>query len=283
MKGPRAAGLDGYCKAFFTQEGKILARLATKAALKEMPTLAEVLRAEAERIAAVLDGEGAALGRTHHGAAATRTRHRRALCPRQAPARRARLRRPDRGDTALLESATAPHGCSTSSTAASIMCWSTRPRTPTRPMGSDLAADRGILRRLRRGRPHRTVFAVGDTKQSIFGFQRADPRKLKEMRAIFVDRTRSIQRELRQVHLESRSARPRPCSTPWTGCSPSPMHARPSDADDGEIVHLTAREGQPGRVEVVARGRGAAERYRHDRSRAGAPIPLQPLMNASRT
>ena len=31
----------------------------------------------------------------------------------------------------------------------------------------------------------RTVFAVGDTKQSIFGFQRADPRKLAEMRDWF--------------------------------------------------------------------------------------------------
>src|SRR5262249_28091613 len=32
---------------------------------------------------------------------------------------------------------------------------------------------------------NRTIFAVGDTKQSIFGFQRADPRKLAEMRGWF--------------------------------------------------------------------------------------------------
>jgi ATP-dependent helicase/nuclease subunit A len=43
----------------------------------------------------------------------------------------------------------------------------------------------------------RTIFAVGDTKQSIFGFQRADPRKLKEMREWFDERSRSGRQALR--------------------------------------------------------------------------------------
>ena len=37
----------------------------------------------------------------------------------------------------------------------------------------------------------RTIFVVGDTKQSIFGFQRADPAKLAEMRDWFAEQIRS--------------------------------------------------------------------------------------------
>ena len=43
----------------------------------------------------------------------------------------------------------------------------------------------------------RTVFAVGDTKQSIFGFQRADPRKLEEMREWFAEQSRIAEQRLR--------------------------------------------------------------------------------------
>ncbi len=39
---------------------------------------------------------------------------------------------------------------------------------------------------------NRTVFAVGDTKQSIFGFQRADPRKLAEMRLWFEEQSQRV-------------------------------------------------------------------------------------------
>ena len=43
-------------------------------------------------------------------------------------------------------------------------------------MGDRAQADRGILRRRRpRRAAPRTIFAVGDEKQSIFSFQGADP------------------------------------------------------------------------------------------------------------
>ena len=69
----------------------------------------------------------------------------------------------------------------------------------------------------------RTIFAVGDTKQSIFGFQRADPRKLAEMRDSFAEQILLARKALRAGQgSPSPSARPRPCSTPSTGCSARP-------------------------------------------------------------
>ena len=59
----------------------------------------------------------------------------------------------------------------------------------------------------------RTMFAVGDTKQSIFGFQRADPRKLEEMRDWFAEQSRIAVRGFRAgraqclVPLDARGAR----------------------------------------------------------------------------
>ena len=47
----------------------------------------------------------------------------------------------------------------------------------------------------------RTMFAVGDIKQSIFGFQRADPRKLKEMREWFAERSRMADKRFVPVDL----------------------------------------------------------------------------------
>ena len=61
----------------------------------------------------------------------------------------------------------------------------------------------------------RTVFAVGDTKQSIFGFQRADPRKLEEMREWFAEQSRIAEQRIRAgrpqrlVPLDARRARRR--------------------------------------------------------------------------
>src|SRR5581483_4320782 len=47
----------------------------------------------------------------------------------------------------------------------------------------------------------RTIFVVGDTKQSIFGFQRADPAKLAEMRDRFAQRSLLAKRGFAEVPL----------------------------------------------------------------------------------
>ncbi len=69
-----------------------------------------------------------------------------------------------------------PPGCSTSSISASTTCWSTRRRTPARSNGRSRDARRRIHCRAARAASERTLFAVGDEKQSIFSFQGAAPR-----------------------------------------------------------------------------------------------------------
>jgi ATP-dependent helicase/nuclease subunit A len=49
---------------------------------------------------------------------------------------------------------------------------------------------------------HRTVFAVGDTKQSIYSFQRADPDAFLRMRRHFADRVAAAERHWRVVRLD---------------------------------------------------------------------------------
>src|SRR5207244_12278174 len=48
----------------------------------------------------------------------------------------------------------------------------------------------------------RTVFAVGDTKQSIYSFQRADPREFFRMRQHFQDRVTAARQQWNVVPLE---------------------------------------------------------------------------------
>ena len=59
------------------------------------------------------------------------------------------------------------------------------------------------------GRDRRTVFAVGDEKQSIYGFQGAVPEKFSEMRELFGSRFREADKEFLEVglHFSFRSAR----------------------------------------------------------------------------
>ena len=78
-------------------------------------------------------------------------------------------------------------GCSTSSTAASISPDRRGAGHEPGAMGDRARADGGVLRRRRRdasGAP-RTIFAVGDEKQSIFSFQGADPAQFDVNRQLF--------------------------------------------------------------------------------------------------
>lgn len=50
---------------------------------------------------------------------------------------------------------------------------------------------------------HRSLFVVGDEKQSIFSFHGADPKAFREMRDFFAARSQDAQRDFRPVHLET--------------------------------------------------------------------------------
>ncbi len=98
--------------------------------------------------------------------------------------------------------------------------------------------------------PGRTVFAVGDAKQSIYSFQHADPRAFAEMRDHFGASAKAGGVMFRDVglHHSFRSTRP-VLATVDRIFANSP--AREGVADGDEVIrHDTQREGQAGQVEL---------------------------------
>ena len=95
----------------------------------------------------------------------------------------------------------------------------------------------------------RTIFAVGDTKQSIFGFQRADPRKLEEMRLWFDERSRIADRMFVPVGLNV-SFRSTPAVLDAVDWVFGQSDAARGVGEAGTVRHLTSRRNEPGRVEL---------------------------------
>jgi ATP-dependent helicase/nuclease subunit A len=95
----------------------------------------------------------------------------------------------------------------------------------------------------------RTVFAVGDTKQSIFGFQRADPAKLAEMRDWFAERILQARRDFEQVPLTV-SFRSTPAVLDAVDWVFDQADTASGLAEPGEVIHQHSRGQDPGRVEL---------------------------------
>ena len=99
--------------------------------------------------------------------------------------------------------------------------------------------------------PHiRTVFAVGDAKQSIYSFQRADPREFLRMRRHFEERVNAAQQDWRIVPLEISFRAAEPLLRAIDA-----VFLRDSAADgvtlDGAVIrHVASRAGQAGLVEL---------------------------------
>ncbi|MDP2330784.1 MAG: double-strand break repair helicase AddA [Reyranella sp.] len=253
----RHARFDGYCKAFFTREGQILARLATKAAQKAMPDVAEVLLVEAKRIRAAIDrANGAAL--VERTMALLRLGLDIVERYGRAKRRRGALDYDDLivATRRLLENA---------GSAAWVLY---KLDGGLDHVLVDEAQDTNpdqweVIRRLTEeffvvgsgDERNRTIFAVGDTKQSIFSFQRADPRKLAEMHDWFAGRSREKHRDnsarrLKRVDLNVsfRSTAAVLDAVDWvfaTGAA-----AKGLTGPEQEVWHRPSRVGQPGRVEL---------------------------------
>ncbi|MBS0525389.1 MAG: double-strand break repair helicase AddA [Proteobacteria bacterium] len=96
----------------------------------------------------------------------------------------------------------------------------------------------------------RTIFVVGDTKQSIFGFQRADPAKLAEMRDWFAERIQLAQRDFDQVPLTV-SFRSTPAVLDAVDWVFDLADNASGLTEPGEVVvHQHSRGQDPGRVEL---------------------------------
>lgn len=98
-------------------------------------------------------------------------------------------------------------------------------------------------------RPARSLFVVGDEKQSIFSFQRASPETFKTMRATFGKQVSEAQRDWRPVSLEQSFRTSPPVLQLVDRVFADPMAARGVAPDDGTAIrHHSSRRGQAGRV-----------------------------------
>ena len=96
----------------------------------------------------------------------------------------------------------------------------------------------------------RTVFAVGDAKQSIYSFQRADPNAFARMRGHFGSRAESIGQKLRKVDL---SYSFRSVSAVLEAIDAVFAQEAAQDGvlfDEGTMTHRAVRAGQAGLVEL---------------------------------
>ncbi|MBV9555423.1 MAG: UvrD-helicase domain-containing protein, partial [Alphaproteobacteria bacterium] len=95
----------------------------------------------------------------------------------------------------------------------------------------------------------RTVFAVGDSKQSIYGFQRADPLAFGRMRVHFERRVSDADQRWRTVPLEISFRAAEPLLRAVDAVFAMPAAADGVGLDGAAIRHVAARVGQAGVVE----------------------------------
>ncbi len=204
----RAARFEAYLDAFFTKDRKVAARFATKQVEQALPGIAEIMGAEAERLRllrerlnAIRLAEATTALVTLASAILARYQRRKAdhavldyedliLLTRDLLARPGLaawvLFKLDGGlDHLLVDEAqdTNPDQ------------WAV-----VEALTSEFFAGQGAYE-ARGERLPRTVFAVGDGKQSIFGFQRADPREFARMEGVFGKRAVAAERRWAPVAL----------------------------------------------------------------------------------
>ena len=137
----------------------------------------------------------------------------------------------------------------------------------------------------------RTVFAVGDAKQSIFSFQRADPARFIEMRRHFERKVREARQDFRPVTLDI-SFRSTEAVLAAVDATFARAEAAQGVALDGEpIRHRAFRTGQAGLGRAVAAGRAGRAAYARPvgaahraapRERAAAPPRRKPSPRPSK-
>ena len=248
----RAEGLMAYASAFLTDEGKIRNRLATKGAIAALPEAVEILEAEARRLLDLISRLKAA--RLAESSAAILT------LGTEMIERYARLKEShaalDYEDLVLA----ARHLLETPGIAPwvlfkldggidHILVDEAQDTNPAQWKIIELLAEEFFVGEGARPGP-RTVFAVGDVKQSIFSFQGADPEAFVAMRRHFDRRLASLGSVLEEVPLTI-SFR----STEAVLAAVDAIFAQaPAQAgvslDGRPIAHQAARLGQAGHVEL---------------------------------
>ena len=252
----RIGGFEEYSRAFLKKDGDPFAKLATKAVRDSAPEADKSLAEEQTRLLAVR-ARRMALAVMHNSAALIRFGARMLHYYRQEKSARAVL---DYGDqimeTRKLLSAEdiAPwvlykldggldHILVDESQDTSPAQWSV-----IAALAEEFFAGEGAHENSHDAA--RTIFAVGDEKQSIFSFQGADPEALADMRASFRRRVEDARRQWRQVPLD-RSFRSTAAVLGAVDAVFAGPEAAPGVVQPGErMQHEAARIGQGGLVEM---------------------------------
>jgi len=252
----RQSGFDAYCQIFITQDGARRKTLATKPVRDAAPEVTETLATEQDRLLALRERR-MALQVMHNSAALIRFGARMLHYYRQEKSARAVL---DYGDqimeTRKLLSTPdiAPwvlykldggldHILVDESQDTSPAQWSV-----IAALAEEFFAGEGAHENSHEAA--RTIFAVGDEKQSIFSFQGADPDALADMRASFRRRVEDARRQWRDVPLD-RSFRSTAAVLGAVDAVFAGGQAAPGVVNPGERMHHeAARIGQGGLVEM---------------------------------
>ena len=260
--GLRADMFDDYAATLLTQKDEVRKRLATKGALEALPDIEDILGPEATRLLAVRE-RLAAVAVFESTAALLAIGQALLQAYDLLKRRRARL---DYDDLILL----AQDLLARSDQAAWVLfkldggldhilvdeAQDTNPEQWT--VISALAEEFFVGESARSQTSHatRTVFAVGDAKQSIYGFQRADPATFAVSQATFGRRVRAAGEIWRPVELavSFRSTTPVLDLVDQVFADPAArdgliFHDAQGDTG-GEVKHFSFRPGQAGRVEL---------------------------------
>ena len=209
----RAAGLDAYAGAFLKADRQPFARLATQKAIGELPGLAEILGREAGRLAALYDRKKA-LGVTQRSAALARLG---AAVHQGYEAEKRRRAVVDFDDLILMAEDLLTRKAATEWVLYKldggidhILVDEAQDTSPqqwrlveaiAREFFAGAGAERAPAEDGLPG-PPRTVFAVGDVKQSIFSFQGADPVVFGRVREGFRERVQAAGEDWSPVDLD---------------------------------------------------------------------------------
>jgi len=203
-RGTRHDAYPDYRSVFFTKDGEVRKSLASKGCAAAAPEVPEILAAEAERLsgleekirsATILEATAALLrlGDTLLDAYETVKRRRVALDYDDLILKTRDLLRSDGGCSWVLYKLDGglDH----------ILIDEAQDTNPEQwevieALAEEFFAGEGVTTR------PRTIFAVGDAKQSIFSFQRADPTAFEAMRAHFERRVNQADQEWLEVELD---------------------------------------------------------------------------------
>ncbi len=248
----RVTTFDTYTGAYFTKEGGRQKRLATKDVVLAAPDILDVLTAEAIRLEKAINACNAARNAAGTAAlvrlgAALEVRYRNAKLERVSLdyddlilAARDLLKRPGIAPWVLYKlDGGIDHLLIDEAQDTNPEQWEVAEALT----GEFFSGETGA-------RPDRTVFAVGDVKQSIYSFQRADPRHFLRMRGHFEERARQAERAWTSEDLTLSFRSTASVLTAVDAVFARPEASNGVSLDDTPIRHQTSRVGEGGLVEL---------------------------------